>query len=119
MTTHKVNNGEFGIAVAGKDGTCSAGDWYIISPAGMMVTGGKENMIPASPLFATEPVRAVWNIHLYAICPRCRQTVDFCEAPDWWTDGSINPLEHGTPKADNYEVTCSWCKHEFRIRCEW
>jgi hypothetical protein len=103
-------------------------------------------MIPASPLFgaaadtcrilggdryetvrgsvdpdpvATEPVRAVWHIHLFADCPNCRRTVDLCEASDWWADGSINPLEHGTPKADDYPVICPNCGHEFRIKCEW
>jgi ssDNA-binding Zn-finger/Zn-ribbon topoisomerase 1 len=66
-----------------------------------------------------EPVRAVWHIHLFADCPNCRRTVDLCEASDWWMDGSIEPLEQGTPKADDYEVACPDCGHEFRIKCEW
>jgi DNA-directed RNA polymerase subunit RPC12/RpoP len=119
MKTHKVSNGEFGVALDGKECTCAGGDWYTISPDGMMVAGGSTNMIPASQLFVAEPVRAVWRIHLFADCPNCRHKVDLCGVADWWADGSINPLEHGTPKADDYPVACPNCGHEFRIKCEW
>ena len=173
MKTHKVSNGEYGIALDGKACACAEGDTYrilggsvnimnegkekkggvnqkpstppppppsgqggstnvirastraqysnlrVIRPDGMMVAGGSTNMIPASQLFVVEPVRAVWRIHLFADCPNCRRTVDLCGVADWWTDGSIEPLEHGTPKADDYEVACPRCGHEFRIKCEW
>jgi hypothetical protein len=115
MTTHKVSNGEFGVAVDGSECTCSDGDTCRILGGDLYET--VRGSVDPDPVGA--PVRAVWHIHLFADCPRCLRTVDFCEASDWWTDGSIEPLEQGTPKADDYDVTCTRCGHDFRIKCEW
>ena len=56
-------------------------------------------------------VEAVWQISLDVECPECEEYQDLTEVDEFWHD--MLPIEHGTPRSNEYEVCCSKCKHKF------
>lgn len=65
-------------------------------------------------------VTATWDISLNCDCPKCGEFVDLLRAQDFWCDHErLQAVEHGTEQANNLEVICPECGHEFEVCCEY
>lgn len=64
-------------------------------------------------------ILASWYVSLYAECPSCNEEVDLVENDFFWVDCDVEPIEHGTERADNLPVQCPKCNAEFRVCCEY
>ena len=64
-------------------------------------------------------VQALWDIALNCVCPSCKKYVDLLEAPDFWDGRKLKPIEHHTTIANDLEVVCPNCVHEFKVCCDY
>jgi phage FluMu protein Com len=63
---------------------------------------------------------ATWDISLNCECPKCKEFVDLLRAQDFWCDHErLMPVENGTERSNNLEVSCPECNHEFEVCCEY
>lgn len=62
---------------------------------------------------------ATWSISLNCVCPECKEDVDLTDHDDFWADSHLQPCEHGTPLADDYDAVCPECGAEFSVKCEY
>lgn len=62
---------------------------------------------------------ATWNFSLTTHCPYCEEWVDLLDEVDFWDGRHFVPCEHGTDRAQNVEVTCPKCGHEFLVDFEY
>jgi len=67
----------------------------------------------------SEPTTAAWSIELNCECPKCGDFVDLLDYPDFWEGKTIELAEQGTKAADNLDVMCPKCGHEFNVKCEY
>ena len=67
----------------------------------------------------TPKVTARWEIRLDCDCPSCHLDVDLLDAVDFWDGRNLEMGEHMTERANNQEVVCPSCGHEFVIECEY
>ena len=65
-------------------------------------------------------ILAQWSVSLDCKCPKCNETVNLLDAPDFW-DGlsDLDIPEHNTDRSNNLEVVCPECYHEFEVCCTW
>jgi hypothetical protein len=65
-------------------------------------------------------VKAQWSLSLDCTCPNCEEYFDILEVEgEFFMDGGPEPIEHGTTKTTDREVTCPQCHHEFNVDFEW
>ncbi len=63
---------------------------------------------------------ATWYLSLDCDCPKCDESVDLLDGPDFWGDHvGLAPCETMTELANALEVVCPKCGHEFEVRCEY
>lgn len=67
----------------------------------------------------SEPITATWSIELNCECPDCGKFVDLLDYPDFWDGKTIEMAERRTEAADNLDVMCPECGHEFNVKCEY
>lgn len=67
---------------------------------------------------AKSEIMAQWDVSLDCRCPECHQWVDLLDYSDFW-DGKqkLAIIEHDTERADNLEVVCPECNHNFSVCC--
>lgn len=63
-------------------------------------------------------VMATWSISLDTKCPNCDHDFDLLDDLSS-NDSGIEPIEHGTPRTNNYEATCPRCRIEFEVCFEY
>ncbi len=65
-------------------------------------------------------ISAQWSLSLDCHCPVCRKFFDILDYDFFWVDNEgLEPIEHGTDRANNLPVTCPKCHHEFEVACEY
>lgn len=64
--------------------------------------------------------KAVWDISLDTTCPQCDHDFDLVNYHETYLwDSGVKPLENGTDKTRDCELTCPNCKHEFTVDFEY
>ena len=60
---------------------------------------------------------AVWDVSLTCECPGCKNRVDLLEYCDFWDGRKLKVIEHDTEMANDLEVICPECGHDFNVCC--
>ncbi|MBK8132636.1 MAG: hypothetical protein IPK48_07935 [Gammaproteobacteria bacterium] len=68
-----------------------------------------------------QEVTAMWDIALNCDCPKCGEFVDLLREGNfcWDNHERLQPIENGTDQANDMEVVCPECGHEFEVCCEY
>lgn len=64
-------------------------------------------------------LKASWDLHLWADCPHCKESVDLLDYVDFWDGVPFQAVEHGTAHTTDRTVTCPSCMEEFVVDFEY
>lgn len=68
----------------------------------------KSDLEPGS---VPSPICAHWLVELNCDCPKCGESVNLLDSPDFWDGRKLEIAE----RAEGVDVQCPECDHEFEV----